>query len=193
MSSSGIRNKTICSVPWKYFLISVLLFSNHLNPAPCLPLLLLFTFSYFAFHPHLISFAVEQAYTLHLINWLIKPRKLAVVRKNASLIAGNKMFYQQNWFGRVHNILMETFVFTHTYLPKLSAQRYFVVAFMTFQVFSHMMLCSASSTIKMLEIYLQAIETHRIIIMMISLQKCRSGILLMQFSFYFILFFNKKF
>lgn len=53
-------------------------------------------------------------------------------------------------------------MFTHTYLSKLSAQKYFVVAFMTFQVVSRMMLCSASSTIKMLEIHLQAIEKHRI-------------------------------
>lgn len=52
----------------------------------------LFYFSY----PHLVSFAAGQAYILFFINWHIKNRIHAVVKKNASVASGNKMFYWQN-------------------------------------------------------------------------------------------------
>lgn len=114
-----------------------LLFSKHLNfvtistPLPFLHIQLLY-FSY----PHFVSFAAGQAYTLFLINWHIKNRIHVVVKENAPVASGNKIFYQQNWFGRVHNKLMRTFVFTEIYLLKLSASKHFVAAFMTFQ-FGH--------------------------------------------------------
>lgn len=121
MSSPSIRNRTILSVPGKRFLVSAFFYFLSIWTF----LLYLFSFS-----SHSVDFLFVSTScllcsraSLHIIfdKLAHKTRIHAVVKQNASVASGNKMFYQQNWFGWVHNKLVRTFVFTEIYLSKLSA------------------------------------------------------------------------